>query len=735
MKKQLLLFLTSMCVVAGIYAQPTITNVSGTVAHGQSITLSGSGFGIKSQAAPLIWDDFENGTIGSLVANGWEPQRDNETHPIYTDVQKYGLGNLSLTNHVEANSNNAPGCEFCGAYQEVEESYELYTSYRFRYDVIGNNNSVMKLARLASTPNYGGVDNYNGVGTFKYQYQPMVDWGYINLEHSSDANIQQTCTGVPGGEWHRVEMYYKLSQPAGAANGEAWIVIDNEQNTRFKIKDIVTLDEGYTSKLHSLLLPLMLANPKEDGKWDLYVDDVYLDNSLARVELGNASTWSSSTHKEILIPTSWSSNAITVTVNSGMFSNQEQAYLYVVDANGAVNSAGYPVIVDVTTHAITTSAGIGGSITPNDTVQVAQSTDQNFIITADTGYKISDVTVDNISQGAISSYTFTDVQTNHTISASFSAEKNLALNKSVTVSGEPEPENPGTSAVDGTVATRWAGSGGYPQWIEVDLGEIYNIHATEVVCFNDRDYQFTIDIKTTAGGTYTQIVDRSGNTQGGSEVSPIRDDFTEIQGRYVRITVTGAYQYGSTWTSLNEFRVFGSIHTIMASAGANGSITPSDSVQVIQGSNQSFTITADSGYEISDVTVDNVSQGAVSSYTFTDVQANHTISASFTAIDSDIIIGISGTEPENPKEDLRVFFSTYGLEVYYGSSLAPEDNGNALVGVYNMRGQLIQQIPTKVGSLRAGVICNSSQWNEGLYIVRVLTTNANRSTKVMLIRR
>jgi len=70
--------------------------------------------------------------------------------------------------------------------------------------------------------------------------------------------------------------------------------------------------------------------------------------------------------------------------------------------------------------------------------------------------------------------------------------------------------------------------------------------------------------------------------------------------------------------------------TITASAGSGGYITPSGAVLVDQGSNQTFTITADPFYQITQVTVDTVNQGAISTYTFTNVQANHTISATFT---------------------------------------------------------------------------------------------------------
>ncbi len=70
-------------------------------------------------------------------------------------------------------------------------------------------------------------------------------------------------------------------------------------------------------------------------------------------------------------------------------------------------------------------------------------------------------------------------------------------------------------------------------------------------------------------------------------------------------------------------------YTITASAGANGSITPSGAVTVNSGANQSFSIAANTGYHVAGVLVDGSSAGAVTSYTFTNVTANHTIAASF----------------------------------------------------------------------------------------------------------
>ncbi len=70
--------------------------------------------------------------------------------------------------------------------------------------------------------------------------------------------------------------------------------------------------------------------------------------------------------------------------------------------------------------------------------------------------------------------------------------------------------------------------------------------------------------------------------------------------------------------------------TITSSAGTGGSISPKGRVEVKRGSDKTYTITAQSGYVISDVLVDGKSVGARSSYTFEDIRRSHTIKAVFT---------------------------------------------------------------------------------------------------------
>ena len=73
-------------------------------------------------------------------------------------------------------------------------------------------------------------------------------------------------------------------------------------------------------------------------------------------------------------------------------------------------------------------------------------------------------------------------------------------------------------------------------------------------------------------------------------------------------------------------------YTIKATAGTGGAISPSGNVSVREGRNQTFTITPDQGYAVSDVKIDGESVGVVTSYSFENVRKAHTIAVSFATI-------------------------------------------------------------------------------------------------------
>ncbi|MEE0968042.1 MAG: S-layer homology domain-containing protein [Clostridia bacterium] len=99
-------------------------------------------------------------------------------------------------------------------------------------------------------------------------------------------------------------------------------------------------------------------------------------------------------------------------------------------------------------------------------------------------------------------------------------------------------------------------------------------------------------------------------------------------------TITGTYfDYYYNWLQF----VQSTGYKLTASAGVGGTITSEGNTLVKYGTSFTYKITAKNGYAISDVIVDGKSVGKVTSYTFYNVKAAHTIVAKFVKTDMPFI--------------------------------------------------------------------------------------------------
>ena len=219
-------------------------------------------------------------------------------------------------------------------------------------------------------------------------------------------------------------------------------------------------------------------------------------------------------------------------------------------------------------YTITATAGEGGSIDPSGAVKVREHQDKSFTITPNEGYHIDDVLVDDISVGAGASYTFYDVQADHTIRATFAPTSYLLTTQANPMAG-------GTVSAGGTYAP----------------GSEVQLSATPA-----EGYAF---VNWTEGET---VVSESASF---TYIMPARD-----------VTLTAHFALTYTITAW----VY----------GGNGSISPSGSVKVVHGSSQTFTFIPNVNYGVKSITVDgNINLSPRTSYTFEYVTSNHTIVVSF----------------------------------------------------------------------------------------------------------
>jgi len=91
----------------------------------------------------------------------------------------------------------------------------------------------------------------------------------------------------------------------------------------------------------------------------------------------------------------------------------------------------------------------------------------------------------------------------------------------------------------------------------------------------------------------------------------------------------------SGWSNCGSVNIGLNTHTIAASAGSHGSITPAGSVVVNNAASRTFTINPEQDYQVLEVRVDGTLIGTATSYTFNNVTGDHTITASYVYVDPD----------------------------------------------------------------------------------------------------
>lgn len=226
---------------------------------------------------------------------------------------------------------------------------------------------------------------------------------------------------------------------------------------------------------------------------------------------------------------------------------------------------------------IVATATSGGSISPVGTWTLSQGSSQIYTITPDPNYFIFDVFVDGVSVGPINTYTFDTIMASHTIEAVFATNYTIIA----------------TGGSNGTISPSGAQNvvSHFSQMFVVSPATGY--HVADVLVDG---------VSVGAVNAYT---------------------FTDVMANH---SITASF-------AINPY-------TITATAGFGGSISPSGSLMVTYGANQTFTVTPNPGYVVLDVLIDGVSIGSVNTYTFTSVTTSRTIRAIFS---STLIVAVSGS--------------------------------------------------------------------------------------------
>ena len=334
---------------------------------------------------------------------------------------------------------------------------------------------------------------------------------------------------------------------------------------------------------------------------------------------------------------------------------------------------------------IAVNAGSGGSIKPSSSLTVNAGANTTFIITPNNGYRISEVYVDNVSVGAVSSYTFSNITRNHSISVTF-VPLTPTISTNAGTGGEISPK--GTITVNyGTdkTFTVTAGKGYRIADLIVDknsLGALnsftfYNITSNHTISAIFTPLSFKIESSAGANGkinpsgtikaTYgaDQIFDFMADKGYQIDNVVVDNNSSGAISKYSFSNITSDHTISATFKPLN--------YNIAGSAGPGGAINPSGLVTINYGDDQSYSIIPDKGFQIADVLIDNQSVGVTSNYAFMDVTSTHSISVRFKPI-TYTITGISGPGGSiNPEGDAKVNYGddqSYTISPDYGYKIS-----------------------------------------------------------------
>jgi hypothetical protein len=328
---------------------------------------------------------------------------------------------------------------------------------------------------------------------------------------------------------------------------------------------------------------------------------------------------------------------------------------------------------------ITSSSGAGGTIEPSGIAKVTAGTNKTYSITPGTGYKVSNVLVDGVAVGAVSSYTFSNVTSNHTISASF-VQITYTITGSAGTGGSINPS--GTATVTHGTSRTYSitpATGYKISNVKVDnvaIGNVStytfsNITSNHSISASFAKLTYTL---TSFAGTGGSVSPGGINTvdYGTSKTFLIKPNtgyyISDVKVDNLSVGPVSSYTFPNVTNNHSISALFSlQAFTITSETGSGGSVTPAGALTVAYGSNSTYSIVPDIGFLISDVKIDNISVGAISSYTFNNITSNHTLSAAFKYITFTIKSGSkSGGSISSPGTSTV----NYGTDMVY--SITPD---------------------------------------------------------------
>jgi hypothetical protein len=318
-----------------------ISGTSGTLDHDQAVTITGSGFGTKAVAAPLVWEDMADGVLDELVTRDGSVvfNTNNLRHAHSTKNARSNYKVIGEGYYFGYDNGDAPKW-FVQYWIKLASNWHFgTTAYPDESD---DGLANVKIFRLFPIGGRTYTNVYYAVAGYDGQFYRIVENDTLD---TGDIRGEDFESWFAVNVWHLVQVQYGENSGVDQLNGSIKLWIDGVLRDEMLTLNTNASDDGEAIDKRPYAIGFYDSwKPSDAAVANMYAyyGDIYVDDSWCRVELGNASTYAACTVREIQIPTSWATGSIGVTFKTNTFGTGASAWLYVVDATGAI-SAGFAV--------------------------------------------------------------------------------------------------------------------------------------------------------------------------------------------------------------------------------------------------------------------------------------------------------------------------------------------------------------------------------------------------------
>lgn len=306
-------------------ADPRVSSVEAQLEEGGTVRITGSGFS-NSNAVPHVFDTVDNQESYDSLSSGealpenlgiWTQNTNQWGTPI--EIVKSGDLRTRYGGAVYFGQTKS----FIGWPSTMNglNNKEIYVSWWYKPNQLADSGGSNKFIRI--------WDEYDGTGV-------RISWTQMHMTYGSGDSPSWATTQPTPNEWNRFEIY------ANTNTGEivSWLngsivhdVSDHEA-------------DGSGEGLTVGLIGFDASYPGDYPNLEFRLKDIYVSETLARIEISDTNSWDPKSNREVLKVNSWSDSEVNATFNQFSLDPGQELYVYVFDASGIPNKEGFPLLCE-----------------------------------------------------------------------------------------------------------------------------------------------------------------------------------------------------------------------------------------------------------------------------------------------------------------------------------------------------------------------------------------------------